>query len=96
MQANLPPPEPIFQQQRDVQATRPVMTRKTLLRKPAKSRVKSAKAIVLVNPEDQTIAVVENAYLRGKTIKPIVKGQRQKSVKQTRFEEDINDVTDLN
>ena len=87
VQVNLPPHEPVHVEQRAVQTTRPILTKKTLQKK---SQVKPAKAIVLVNPEDQTVAVIENPYLSGRTIKPVVKTQQQsKSMKQTRFEDNV-------
>lgn len=35
-------------------------------------RTKSSKSIVLVNPEDQTIAVIENPYMKGDPVTPIL------------------------
>ncbi|CAM4755377.1 unnamed protein product [Rotaria magnacalcarata] len=49
----------------------------------ANSGAKSAKSIVLINPDDESIAVIENSYAKGESIKSTTKGA--KSVKITRF-----------
>ena len=47
------------------------------------ARTKSAKSIVLINPDDQSIAVIENSYVKGEPLKPVIK--RPKSVKGKQF-----------
>ncbi|CAF1203564.1 unnamed protein product [Rotaria sordida] len=56
-------------------------------------RIKSSKSIVLVNPEDQTIAVVENPYLKGESITQIIK--RPIPMKNNRFleNEELTEVS---
>lgn len=44
---------------------------------------KSPKSIVLIHPEDQSIAVIENSHVKGDTLRFVAK--RPKSVKVTRF-----------
>ena len=53
--------------------------------KTTSARTKSAKSIVLINPDDQSIAVIENSYVKGEPLKPVVK--RPKSVKRKQFQE---------
>jgi hypothetical protein len=55
-------------------------------KKSAGSRGKSAKSVVFVNPDDQSIAVVENSYIKGEPIRPVIK--HSKSIKKTRFEDE--------
>ncbi|CAF3545901.1 unnamed protein product [Rotaria socialis] len=46
-------------------------------------RLKSSKSIVLLNPDDQTIAVVENSYVKGNSMSPVIQGTV--SSKKNRF-----------
>jgi hypothetical protein len=56
-------------------------------KKSTSSRVKSAKSVVLTNFDDQSVAVVENAYVKGEPLRPALK--RPKSLKKTRFQDEI-------
>ncbi|CAF4724162.1 unnamed protein product, partial [Rotaria magnacalcarata] len=46
-------------------------------------RLKSSKSIVFVNPDVQTIAVVENPYVKGDSMTPVIQGTV--SSKKNRF-----------
>lgn len=92
VQANLPPPGLNENEQRTIHNTGSTVRRKTQRKRSPIQRIKSTKSIVLVNPEDQTIAVVENSCLHGDTIKPII--QRPRSSKRTRFQQDIVRITE--
>lgn len=55
-------------------------------KKSANSSAKSTKSVVFVNPDDQSIAVIENSNVKGESLRPIVK--RPKSFKKTRFQDE--------
>jgi len=86
IQVNLLPSKTIENEQQSIRNNQPLVKRKNQRKKSATSRIESTKSIVLVNPEDQTIAVVENSYLKGEPIKPVIK--RQKSSRKNRFNYD--------
>jgi hypothetical protein len=50
-----------------------------------------AKSFVLVNPEDNTIAVIEKSYMKGETIKHVTK--RPRSLRKTRFQDETVCIT---
>ncbi|CAF1579674.1 unnamed protein product [Rotaria sp. Silwood1] len=87
VQADLPSSETIEKEQRIIRNIRPTVTRNS-------QRIKSSKSIVLVNPDDQTIAVVENPYVKGDSITPILK--RPVSVKNARFLNDGQSIGESN
>jgi hypothetical protein len=102
VQANVSPVEIIEDDHRTIHNTRSRVARNTErrkspiprktinLRKPSPNqRIKSAKSIIFVNPDDQTIAVIENSYLKGETTKPVIK--HSKSYKTTHIHQEIVD-----
>jgi len=56
-------------------------------KKSASSKAKSPKSVVLTNFDDQSVAIVENAYVKGELLRPALK--RPKSLKKTRFQDEI-------
>ncbi|CAF3981504.1 unnamed protein product [Rotaria sordida] len=79
------PPSPVtIEHERQAIQNHRTSTSKSLRRiKAASTRTKSAKSIVLINPDDQSIAIIENSYVQGEPIVPVVKYSQ--SIKQTQF-----------
>ncbi|CAF2912524.1 unnamed protein product [Rotaria sp. Silwood2] len=70
IQSNSVPSETTKNEQQTIQNIAPTVTQNSQRKRSPSQRVKSSKSIVLLNPEDQTIAVVENPYVKGESIIP--------------------------
>ncbi|CAM4778971.1 unnamed protein product [Rotaria magnacalcarata] len=80
VQADLIPPEIVPNKQRKV---RSIDSNGGKRKTTPNQRLKSSKSIVLVNPDVQTIAVVENPYVKGDSMTPVIQGTV--SSKKNRF-----------
>ncbi|CAF4725101.1 unnamed protein product [Rotaria sp. Silwood1] len=80
---NLSCPVTIEPEQQAIQNSRTVTSKIFRRKKTASARTKSAKSIVLINPDEQSIAVIENSYVKEESTRSAVK--RSKSIKKTRF-----------
>jgi hypothetical protein len=76
------PSEIVEHDQREVQHHRPPPAKSAQRQKSSVSRAKSAKSVVFVNPDDQSIVVVENSHIKGESLRPVIK--HPKSIIKTR------------
>jgi len=80
-------PEPVVveNKQEPVSYTSISPTKTSPRKKSSTKRAKSAKSVVFVHPDDQSIVVVENSFIKGEPIKPIIKRPKSQ-MKKTRFQ----------
>ncbi|CAF3042607.1 unnamed protein product [Rotaria sp. Silwood2] len=91
---NLSSPVRIENDQQAIQNHRPPTSKSRRRKTTASARTKSAKSVVLINPDEQSIAVIENSYVQEESTRSAVK--RSKSMKKTRFHGRNNDQSTEN